>query len=145
MDLGETLILQYRACDKHCSNLHVPQSLWPLIINEVTLAHWPLTLVLLPMISTQALPSPCYPCSMHVWGSSGDLSHLSQSQPLPQGSTDGHSMEHLQLPSGQDGPVLPGRGLSPVLSVHNVNSPFLCPELSWVPLTWQCLLSLGIS
>ena len=34
-----------------------------------------LTLVLLPMISTQALPSPCYPCSVHVWGSFG-TSHI---------------------------------------------------------------------
>lgn len=54
----------------------VSPSLWPLIISEVTLAHWPLTLVLFPIISTQALPSPCYPCSVCLWGSSGDLSYL---------------------------------------------------------------------
>lgn len=38
---GETLILHCKAFENHCSNLNIPESLWPPVVNEVTLAHRP--------------------------------------------------------------------------------------------------------
>lgn len=53
------------------------------------------SLVLLPLTSTWALPSPCCPCNVHVWRSSRDGSCFLQSRSLPQVSTDRHSIEYL--------------------------------------------------
>lgn len=131
----ETLILHYRVFEKHCANLNVPKSLWPLVINEITLAHWLLTgsssLNIhtgpsLPTLSTQ-------PAHLGAPLETATICFRANLSPRhPQMDTPSITCSHCQARTISVLPSLAG-------------APFLCSEPSWVSLAWHCLLSLEIS
>lgn len=128
------LILHHRAFEQHCSNLNVSKPLWRLISNEVTSAHKSTCHWFFLTLHSHGTFPPHNSVQSACLGSSRDVSCCwFKSQPLP------NSCLQINTPSStcsyhqsRTSLFSQGRALSPVLSVHTVCFPFLCPKPSWV-------------
>lgn len=127
------------------SNLSVSKSLWPLVTNEVTLAHKPMCHWFFPPWHSMGPSLPTM--SMHLSGSPGDVSHLFKSHPLPLGISRWalHWATAAAIRPGRLYPPSKGRVLSPVFSAPRSLLSLSCTgSWAWGHTCWHCLLSLGI-